>query len=134
MPSNAVLEAALDEANTAPSAESRARVCREFLRAWVCIGCREPVNVAGPLPEDLTVPMLTATGPEGKVLLVFTSEEQLRKRSSAAHPVWLRAQTVQKVGERDGLAGVVINPAGVWVFLEKAEIATTPVEVRHRRM
>jgi hypothetical protein len=122
------IEFALHNATTDPTDEHRALVVREFGGARLFIAVREPVQPvidgAGRLLESLTVPMLTGDGPHGRVLLVFTSEAELRKRSAQAHPLSLAGRTVRDIVARDGMAGVVLNPAGSWMFLASADLAT----------
>ena|SRR5665213_2430771 len=120
------LELALDAATTDPSDDNRAAVVRAFAGAPLYIGVRDLietlVDAAGRLLESVSVPMLTSNGPDGAVLLVFTSEAELAKRSPQAHPLRLTGQTVRDLVARDGLAGIVLNPAGSWMFLATADL------------
>lgn len=94
--------------------------------ATLYIAVRDPIDTlvdgAGRLLESITVPMLTSNGPDGTVLLVFTSAAELAKRSPQAHALALTAPTVRAVVARDGLAGIVLNPAGAWMFLATADL------------
>jgi hypothetical protein len=80
------------------------------------------VDSSGRLREPLTVPLLTGDGPHGSVLHVFTSEEELRRRSPTAHPLWLRGQSIRDIVEQHPFAGIVLNPGGPWIFLDKADL------------
>jgi hypothetical protein len=68
--------------------------------------------------------MLTGDGVHGRILHVFTSEDELRRRSGAAHPLWLPFQGIRGIIEQQGFAGVVLNPEGPWIFIGRAELAT----------
>jgi hypothetical protein len=122
------IELALHNANTEPTEENRAAVLKQFAGSRLYIGVREPlaalVDEAGRLLQSVKVPMLTSNGPEGPALLAFTSEGELKKRSPQAYPLLLEGRTVRELIARDGLAGVVLNPAGSWVFLASADLAT----------
>jgi hypothetical protein len=106
------------------SNESDAAFCKKCGTALTANrDSKEPfVDASGRLLRPLAVTALTSDGPHGRVLLAFTSEVELRKRSAAAHPLWLRVQGIRDIVEQHSLTGVILNPGGPWMFLDKDDL------------
>lgn len=96
-----------------PTEESRRDLCTEMAHSQLYIATGAP-------PEAF----LTGDGPHGPVLLVFTTEAELRRRSPTARPVRLSASAVHVLLGEHGLRGIVINPAGRWVFLSTDDVGS----------
>ncbi len=121
-----LLEEALALASKEPSDDSRAGVLRELANSTLCFAVRDPVRYdvdeGDRLLADTEVVLLASDGPHGRSLLCFTSEEELRRRSALAHAVWTPIATIRDLVARDDLAGIVINPAGPWAFVSRADL------------
>jgi hypothetical protein len=107
------LEKSIRRWTTDPTEQRRRDLCNEMARAQLYIATGAP-------PEAF----LAGDGPHGPVLLVFTTEAELHRRSPTARPVLVTAPDVYALlGER-GLRGIVINPAGRWVFLSTEDVGS----------
>lgn len=125
---NVKLELALRPIQSSETADVHDEVVAAFLAGGpVYLATREPCPVpAGKvvLAAPLNVTLLTSEGPEGPVLLCFTSEAELRRRSPGSHPLLIATESVASIVSDSGYAGVVFNPAGPWAFVPRSEVLT----------
>lgn len=95
---------------TNPTDGTRLEVCVAMARAQLFVAEVSPAE------------MLTGDGPHGRVLLAFTTNAELRRRSPTARPVPLTGAEVHALLCAQDLNGVVINPSGRWVFLSREDV------------
>jgi hypothetical protein len=75
------------------------------------------------LAQDSPVTMLTSTDSSGGVvLLAFTDEATLHERIPECPYLTLPARQVLDIVLRDGYTELVINPAGAWASVPRADI------------
>ena len=120
------LEAAIAWASADESSQrARKVVVERFQGCPLLVAVRElpemAINSDGHLAEDVHVEFLTSEGDEGEVVLVFTSPAELRERAGAASFLALPIESIVNSMGPD-CTGIVLNPAGRWAFLPRAEL------------
>jgi hypothetical protein len=119
------LEAAIASASTQKSKSSIQRVLNALTNCPLFVAVREvpdiPTDEHGRITTDVHISTLTSNGPDGKALLVFTSKDHLRRRSSTAGAIILHLEDVINILPED-CAGIVLNPASHCVFLARESI------------
>lgn len=127
-PQNLELLTALKAEKTAPSPDNRSRLIEVLRRSTVLIAVRElpsKLQREGPfvVEEDTYVEKLGSTNAQGeRVGLIFSHHKQVQARKKGAP--WM-AQTCQQAAQHslsEGQNGIVIDPAGDWVELSRAEV------------
>lgn len=118
---------AVEQVSAHPSEQTRRALYRRLSNETLLVAVHSLPENLGPLPQTLThemqVTMLTSTGPEGgTVLLVFTDEAALNQRAPGMPYLGLSARTALDLVLRNNYAGLIINPAGPWAGVPRADV------------
>jgi len=118
---------AVEQVSSHPSDRTRQALYQHLRQGTLLVAVESLPAGIGTSPQTLTqdmpVTMLTSTGPDGGVvLLAFTDEAALHQRIPACPYLALPARQVLDIVLRDGYAGLVINPAGRWADVPRADI------------
>ncbi|HEY0733983.1 MAG TPA: SseB family protein [Herpetosiphonaceae bacterium] len=118
---------AVEQVSAHPSAQTRRALYGRLSHETLLVAVQALPEGIGTTPQTITqdtpVVMLTSTGPEGgTVLLAFTDEAALHQRAPGNPYLALSARTVLDIVLRDNYAGLIINPAGPWAGIPRADI------------
>lgn len=118
---------AVEQVSARPSERTRRALYQRLSQGSLLVAVGSLTEGIGTTPqiitEELPVMLLTSTGPEGgTVLLAFTDEAALRQRAPEHRYLVLAARAVLDIVLRDNYAGLIINPAGPWAGVPRADI------------
>ena len=122
-----LLENALRAHHAAPAPQTREKLLEILKNCFVYVAVQDlPPHLKGVgtfvLQEDTPLVMLASTSADGKTRkLIFSDRAQVLARQPDADSIAMSAPVAARQALREGLEGLVIDPAGYWVEFTRAE-------------